>query len=198
MASNHCFFRNSIKGFSYCFLISCVNAVSFCKCLLGNFCHIKHSLIQCIDIQTKIITRSSHFFKTIVFFYPIQVQIAPVHLSTNKSTIFDIIDLFSKLFHSGLLPSHLYCSISKSTTHVLLLPHKQRLLDNTRVTKSSHNNLECFIRFVSQQTISWETKQNETLRIVGRHDPCIVPRAVPCVEAAIAIALLDLDMLQYK
>ena len=49
-----------------------------------------------------------------------------------------------------------------------------------------------------QQTISWETKQNETLRIVGRHDPCIVPRAVPCVEAAIAIALLDLDMLQYK
>ena len=25
----------------------------------------------------------------------------------------------------------------------------------------------------------------------GRHDPCIVPRAVPCVEAAAAIAVLD-------
>ena len=49
-----------------------------------------------------------------------------------------------------------------------------------------------------QQTIGLETKQNETLRIVGRHDPCIVPRAVPCVEAAIAIALLDLDLLQYR
>ncbi len=49
-----------------------------------------------------------------------------------------------------------------------------------------------------QQTIGWETKRNETLRIVGRHDPCIVPRAVPCVEAAIAIALLDLYLLQYR
>ncbi len=30
-----------------------------------------------------------------------------------------------------------------------------------------------------------------TLEIKGRHDPCIVPRAVPCVEAAAAIAILD-------
>ena len=29
------------------------------------------------------------------------------------------------------------------------------------------------------------------LRIKGRHDPCIVPRALPCVEAAAAIAVLD-------
>lgn len=29
------------------------------------------------------------------------------------------------------------------------------------------------------------------LSIHGRHDPCIVPRAVPCVEAAAAIAVLD-------
>jgi chorismate synthase len=29
------------------------------------------------------------------------------------------------------------------------------------------------------------------LRVKGRHDPCIVPRAVPCVEAAAAIALYD-------
>ena len=29
------------------------------------------------------------------------------------------------------------------------------------------------------------------LEIHGRHDPCIVPRAVPVVEAAMAIALLD-------
>ncbi|MDD4502406.1 MAG: chorismate synthase, partial [Clostridia bacterium] len=31
-------------------------------------------------------------------------------------------------------------------------------------------------------------------KISGRHDPCIVPRAVPCVEAAAAIALLDMYM----
>ena len=30
-----------------------------------------------------------------------------------------------------------------------------------------------------------------TLELHGRHDPCIVPRAVPCVEAAAAIAVLD-------
>ncbi len=29
------------------------------------------------------------------------------------------------------------------------------------------------------------------LEIQGRHDPCIVPRALPCVEAAAAIAILD-------
>ena len=30
------------------------------------------------------------------------------------------------------------------------------------------------------------------LEIRGRHDPCIVPRAVPCMEAALAVALCDL------
>lgn len=32
---------------------------------------------------------------------------------------------------------------------------------------------------------------NAVLEIHGRHDPCIVPRAVPCVEAAAAVVLLD-------
>ena len=31
----------------------------------------------------------------------------------------------------------------------------------------------------------------EILRVRGRHDPCIVPRAVPCIEAAAAIAVYD-------
>ena len=33
--------------------------------------------------------------------------------------------------------------------------------------------------------------ENKTLRIRGRHDPCIVPRAVPCMEAAMAVGILD-------
>ena len=33
--------------------------------------------------------------------------------------------------------------------------------------------------------------QNAELNIHGRHDPCIVPRAVPCVEAAATIAIYD-------
>lgn len=42
-----------------------------------------------------------------------------------------------------------------------------------------------------QQTVELSTNSAYTLAIQGRHDPCIVPRAVPCVEAAIAIALAD-------
>ena len=40
-----------------------------------------------------------------------------------------------------------------------------------------------------QNTVNLETKKNDVLSIHGRHDPCIVQRAVPCVEAAMAIAL---------
>lgn len=42
-----------------------------------------------------------------------------------------------------------------------------------------------------QQTVNVATGESETLVIGGRHDPCIVQRAVPCVEAAAAIALAD-------
>ncbi|MCL2126516.1 MAG: chorismate synthase [Oscillospiraceae bacterium] len=44
---------------------------------------------------------------------------------------------------------------------------------------------------IEQRSVSLARAENATLRIKGRHDPCIVPRAVPCVEAAAAIALYD-------
>ena len=43
-----------------------------------------------------------------------------------------------------------------------------------------------------QSTINIATKKNEDLIIEGRHDPCIVQRAVPVVEAVAAIGILDL------
>ncbi len=43
-----------------------------------------------------------------------------------------------------------------------------------------------------QQSVSLQRGENQPLSVKGRHDPCIVPRAVPVVEAAAAIALLDL------
>ncbi len=43
-----------------------------------------------------------------------------------------------------------------------------------------------------QQTVSLRTGENATLEIHGRHDPCILPRAVPVVEAMTAIALMEL------
>jgi chorismate synthase len=45
-----------------------------------------------------------------------------------------------------------------------------------------------------QRSVNLQTMQNETLVIHGRHDPCIVPRAVPVIEAAVALGILDLMM----
>jgi chorismate synthase len=42
-----------------------------------------------------------------------------------------------------------------------------------------------------QDSISLSRREEVKLNITGRHDPCIVPRAVPCVEAAAAIAVYD-------
>ena len=43
-----------------------------------------------------------------------------------------------------------------------------------------------------QQSVSLSRGENQDLIVKGRHDPCIVPRAVPVVEAAAAIAVFDL------
>lgn len=43
-----------------------------------------------------------------------------------------------------------------------------------------------------QQSVSLSKGQEQMLVVKGRHDPCIVPRAVPVIEAAAAIALFDL------
>ncbi len=42
-----------------------------------------------------------------------------------------------------------------------------------------------------QQSVNLRTHRPETLIVKGRHDPCIVPRAVAAVEAAAAVAVLD-------
>ena len=43
-----------------------------------------------------------------------------------------------------------------------------------------------------QQSVNLKTGEITTIQVKGRHDPCIVPRAVPVVEAAAAIAIYDL------
>jgi len=42
-----------------------------------------------------------------------------------------------------------------------------------------------------QNSVDLMTHQNAEIIGKGRHDPCIVPRALACVEAATAIAVLD-------
>ncbi len=44
----------------------------------------------------------------------------------------------------------------------------------------------------TQNTVDLASGENCEISIKGRHDPCIVPRADPCLEAACAIAITDL------
>ena len=43
-----------------------------------------------------------------------------------------------------------------------------------------------------QQSVSLSKMEEQSLTVHGRHDPCIVPRAVPVIEAAAAIAIFDI------
>lgn len=45
-----------------------------------------------------------------------------------------------------------------------------------------------------QKSVNLLTMENAELEIHGRHDPCIVVRAVPVIECAVAFGLLDLMM----
>lgn len=43
-----------------------------------------------------------------------------------------------------------------------------------------------------QRSVSLSEMKETTFSITGRHDPCIVPRALPCIESAAAIAVADI------
>ena len=43
-----------------------------------------------------------------------------------------------------------------------------------------------------QESVSLARRENTTMTVKGRHDPCIIPRAVPVVEAAAAVAMVDM------
>ena len=45
-----------------------------------------------------------------------------------------------------------------------------------------------------QKSVNLLTMENAELEIHGRHDPCLVVRAVPVIECAVALGLLDLMM----
>ena len=45
--------------------------------------------------------------------------------------------------------------------------------------------------FKPQRSVDLKTLEEVEFSVRGRHDPCVVLRAVPCVEAAAAIAVYD-------
>jgi len=42
-----------------------------------------------------------------------------------------------------------------------------------------------------QSTVDIKTKKETTLQVKGRHDPCVVPRAPPVVDALVALTIAD-------
>lgn len=46
-----------------------------------------------------------------------------------------------------------------------------------------------------QQTVDWETGEEKTVQVIGRHDPTLPPRAVPIVEAVLRLVVLDFMLL---
>ena len=50
---------------------------------------------------------------------------------------------------------------------------------------------------MTQKSISISNMEETELTIKGRHDPCIVPRAVPVIEAAAAIAIYDAVLMNH-
>jgi len=51
---------------------------------------------------------------------------------------------------------------------------------------------------LAQKTVNVKTMKEEEIKIEGRHDPCIVPRAVVVVESMAAIVLLDYLLIEGK
>ena len=49
---------------------------------------------------------------------------------------------------------------------------------------------------ISQKTVNIESMEEDFIQIEGRHDPCIVPRAVIVIEAMTAIVLLDFLLME--
>jgi chorismate synthase len=42
-----------------------------------------------------------------------------------------------------------------------------------------------------QPTVNLRSMEDATITVKGRHDPCVVPKAVPVVEASMATVLAD-------
>ena len=51
---------------------------------------------------------------------------------------------------------------------------------------------------IEQVSVSLSRLENTPVTVNGRHDPCIVPRAVPCVEAVTGLVLLDMLLSEHE
>ena len=45
-----------------------------------------------------------------------------------------------------------------------------------------------------QRTVDLIAKEESYIEIVGRHDPCIIPRILPVIESAVMLAIMDIGL----
>ena len=81
--------------------------------------------------------------------------------------------------------------------HISLMIVKNVIIANMEMKISVNimpTVISSIIQKACQDTVDLVTRENAKLSVHGRHDPCIVPRAVPVIESVAAVALLDMMM----
>lgn len=104
-------------------------------------------------------------------------------------------------FGAGFEISKMKGSESNDTYYLHGNDVKTRTNNNGGITGGISNGMpivfRCAIKptssiYINQDTIDIETMTETNLQVVGRHDPCIVQRALPVIEAIAAIGIYDL------
>ncbi len=129
-------------------------------------------------------------------FDKLPAELAKAMLSINAVKGFDIGSGFAAAAMKGTEHNDLF--ENQNGTVVITSNHAGGTLGGI----SNGNPIEFRVVFKPVSTIAKEQStvnangDNTTIAATGRHDPCVVPRAVPIVEAMAAIVLMDLALQQ--
>ncbi len=124
-------------------------------------------------------------------FDKLHADLAKAMMSINATRAFEIGDGFDAVVMRGSAHNDAFANqdgqIVTTTNH------------SAGIQGGFSNGMDIYFRVVfkpvatiskQQQTITTD-KEETTLEVTGRHDPCVVPRAVPIVEAMAALVLAD-------
>lgn len=124
-------------------------------------------------------------------FDKLHADLAKAMMSINATRAFEIGDGFDAVTMRGSMHNDAFANqdgkIVTTTNH------------SAGIQGGISNGMDIYFRVAfkpvatiskQQQTVTTD-KEETTLEVTGRHDPCVVPRAVPIVEAMAALVLAD-------
>ena len=123
--------------------------------------------------------------------------------SVFSQLAFSIPAVKSLSFGSGEKFSRMHGSEANDALHVVDGQIRTITNHNGGVTGGITNGMPVILRItvkptpsisIPQSTVDVSSMADASLQIKGRHDPCIVPRAVPVIESALAVTLVELIM----